>query len=272
MENEQLKDFIRNHLMIKTNEKEIEKNIIQLLELVRSYFSFECSLNNIFNKPKTEECPICFETREVGLMYSIEPCKHRFCLCCLIEHVKQKATNGEWEIKCPEQECETIIPLSTLVNDGLIQETNVLNQLEMNGVKANLRSDSHTRYCPKCGYAIIGTRKTPRIVCPQCSFVYCYNCKEEYHEGYSCKQYQQWKIENGRGDEEFKKYVNMHCTRCPRCKIPVEKIKGCNFIRCDLKKGGCGCGFCYACGKEVSHHSAHILKRDCSLSGEELPR
>ena len=48
--------------------------------------------------------------------------------------------------------------------------------------------------------------------------------------------------------------------KCPTCKILVDRIDGCNHVRCR-----CGTGFCYRCGK------AYLTNKATALNCHGLP-
>ncbi|KAH9019608.1 hypothetical protein EDB83DRAFT_124997 [Lactarius deliciosus] len=76
--------------------------------------------------------------------------------------------------------------------------------------------------------------------CPitECNFVWCKECQQEIVEGgpeHSCD-----------GSSEMKHLVEQQGWKyCPTCKVPCEKISGCNFMSCISP--GCNTHFCYKC-------------------------
>ena len=70
-------------------------------------------------------------------------------------------------------------------------------------------------------------------------------------------------------DRLFKEWMKQNCVQCPKCRLAIQRIGGCNWIYCSPDVGGCGTKFCYKCGKEVDHYSPHILSNDCSQSPTE---
>lgn len=45
-------------------------------------------------------------------------------------------------------------------------------------------------------------------------------------------------------------------TKCPGCKMRVNKIDGCNHIHCI-----CGTEFCYRCGEESEYYDEHVCRK-----------
>lgn len=72
---------------------------------------------------------------------------------------------------------------------------------------------------------------------------YCLNCRVLFHSEQTCKEYL---VTNTRdvNDEKFEKFVKgKKYKSCGKCKIWVEKNKGCDHMTCR-----CGYQFCYKCG------------------------
>lgn len=53
-------------------------------------------------KTVNETCFICLEATDVGRMFSIEGCLHRYCFSCMKQHVEAKLRNGMVP-KCPHE-------------------------------------------------------------------------------------------------------------------------------------------------------------------------
>ncbi|CAL5979128.1 Conserved_hypothetical protein [Hexamita inflata] len=88
------------------------------------------------------------------------------------------------------------------------------------------------KFCPicnklttKCGTAGVDTLL---YSCATCNHKWCSDCGDWHKPGKTCVQ-----------------LVNMK--RCPSCKIPTDKISGCNHITCN-----CGAHWCYVCGKQCT--------------------
>ena len=41
---------------------------------------------------------------------------------------------------------------------------------------------------------------------------------------------------------------------CPKCKIPIIRSAGCNYMNCKTGIGGCGHEFCYKCLADCPKH------------------
>ncbi|KAI6115337.1 hypothetical protein EDD16DRAFT_1594993 [Pisolithus croceorrhizus] len=65
--------------------------------------------------------------------------------------------------------------------------------------------------------------------CPSCSSEVCSAC-DDVHEGLTCKEYQARKLE-----ERVNTWINQQggsVRRCPQCRVPIEKVGGCNHMTC----------------------------------------
>lgn len=133
--------------------------------------------------------------------------------------------------------------------------------------------------CPKerCGWTVARSRpgETEKATCGECDFDFCTNCRHEYHYRTSCieraqlhQEWQAWGLtgrseywvhENGtlqkasktaqeckrieavtKAEQMDEAYKIMNCRLCPHCRRLVQKIGGCNAMRCgyDTDTGG----------------------------------
>ena len=53
-------------------------------------------------------------------------------------------------------------------------------------------------------------------------------------------------------DEE---YIERMTKKCPKCKVPISKISGCNYMKC----GKCNFEFCWVCGADWKTHGDHFV-------------
>lgn len=215
------------------------------------------------------DCPVCFESVTSENKYVVMPCKHTFCLKCVTDHIVGRINNGEIHIKCPESGCGTVFPANELFQNFLTTEE-LREKYDRNSV--NFYTSNHAdecKYCPLCNATIVINPNKLKIQCPICNKDFCLKCQCKYHDGLSCEDYQKWKKNNDDGDKQFEEWLKANGATCPRCKLACQRISGCNWIYCNPSVGGCGCGYCYKCGKEVDHYSPHILRADCSLSPKQ---
>ena len=110
--------------------------------------------------------------------------------------------------------------------------------------------DSNKAYCPnpKCKQVTkCDKKKTGKAICESCQFEFCGKCQIPWskHEKMTCEQ----ALEEEMG--EF--FTNSDLSNCPKCGVRVEKISGCNHIKCPQ----CEHGFCWICGAGAGY--GHFL-------------
>ena len=195
---------------------------------------------------KTETCGICLD--EISEFFILELCRHKFCNICLKEMVESSVNNAALlPLKCLT--CET--PLS-------LQDIKELTRPEMLPVLYKRSLENHMqknkeiyRFCPSpdCGQVLrlqtLNNKLKPwlkpnsklqKINCDACKRDFCSNCWKLDHPGMSC--------ESDLGPEIMK---TLNLRACPKCKIVVQKIDGCNHMHCK-KPYGCETHFCWVCG------------------------
>ena len=103
-----------------------------------------------------------------------------------------------------------------------------------------------------------------------CGTSFCFGCDKQAHKPLDCKVLETWdkKVADGAGDSGDG-WIKLNTKPCPKCKVPIEKNKGCMHITCRA----CGHGFCWLCmGDKESHggtdghvnqcnNIAHVEKR-----------
>nr|XP_055026846.1 E3 ubiquitin-protein ligase parkin [Misgurnus anguillicaudatus] len=119
---------------------------------------------------------------------------------------------------------------------------------------------------PGCGAGILPVDDVRRVCCELrnglgCGFVFCRNCKEEYHEG-SCRQkmataegntLQGYIVDEeaalrARWEQASQETIDKTTHPCPKCKVPVEKNGGCMHMVCPRSQ--CKFEWCWLCRVE----------------------
>lgn len=119
---------------------------------------------------------------------------------------------------------------------------------------------------PGCGAGLLPEDDHRRVQCELadglgCGFVFCRECKEEYHEG-ACRQ--RFAAERGnapqgyvvdeeaalraRWDQASQQTIDETTRPCPQCKVPVEKNGGCMHMVCP--RAQCKFEWCWLCRVE----------------------
>ena len=66
-------------------------------------------------------------------------------------------------------------------------------------INDSLNRTEECQFCPKgCGTPVFGDVDSPCIRCPntQCGFVWCFRCKDEWHQGRTCEEQKKLKVQN----------------------------------------------------------------------------
>ncbi|XP_065446454.1 E3 ubiquitin-protein ligase parkin isoform X1 [Chrysemys picta bellii] len=119
---------------------------------------------------------------------------------------------------------------------------------------------------PGCGAGLLPEPEVRKIVCEPsnglgCGFVFCRECKEEYHDG-ECSTLvssQEAIAQKGyvidehaamqaRWEEASRETIKKTTKPCPSCHVPVEKNGGCMHMKCPQAQ--CRFEWCWNCGLE----------------------
>ncbi|XP_074044097.1 E3 ubiquitin-protein ligase parkin isoform X3 [Macrotis lagotis] len=118
---------------------------------------------------------------------------------------------------------------------------------------------------PGCGAGLLPEPEVRKITCEPsnglgCGFVFCRDCKEEYHEGECSSLFEasgataqafmvdEQAAEKARWEEASKETIKKTTKPCPRCHIPVEKNGGCMHMKCPQPQ--CKFEWCWNCSLE----------------------
>ncbi|CAL9110991.1 unnamed protein product [Musa textilis] len=208
-------------------------------------------------------CNICMESKPLQQFVDISFCSHKFCLGCMSMYVSAKLDEDAANIRCPEPGCrygvleplsfQFLLPSKTFERwcDSLCQSM----------IRAKF-------YCPfKDCSALLeaagggGDEEEEEVItaseCPHCNRLFCAQCKEPWHHGLDCREFQKLG-EDERGREDLLLWglaAKEKWQRCPNCMITVERIDGCRLMRCR-----CGHCFCYICGSPMSQEDHYCFK------------
>ena len=260
-----------NNNNININESENEKNKnINLDDNINldSSAGIKNKLDKILNDDKKEEkflgkkkllpkkykiCDMCLEEFDENdsLNYELE------CGCiihyeCFDEHIKNAIKENNIPILCPYCKIE-IHPNYIYDSLNINEHFDLIEKYEkysMNNYIMN-HKDNYS-CCPTagCEYMFFFEKGENRFLCPLCNKEYCLFCKEIWHKGMTCQEFQDTKDEK-KLDEKFLNFaIGKNYKVCPNCNVWVEKTQGCNNMKCR-----CGHNFCYKCGKSISKHN-----------------
>lgn len=260
----------------KTKQDEIvlkEMEQLSKIDTIKKQFSKEKNpIKNNLTKKKTYElinkvdkhyiipdCPICLENKSSDLLIEAS-CSHKFCKSCLFEYFKTNIMSSNLHMKCPSQNCpqkfsinevETISNLCSKDADILLKNYHKFLKYE------EINKDPFMRWCtnPDCDTYIKGSPDNPKIICPKCNTMMCFNCLSKWHEGATC---------DSALELEYKKYTqNVQVKYCPKCKSKIEKNGGCNHMTCIR----CKFEFCWICGCKYEGSSHFAWYNLCGCPG-----
>ena len=186
---------------------------------------------------RAEICPACTSVASIPMKL---PCGHSWCRSCL-QHYLKSATEREslFPLTCHgiQKKCGEPIPLSTA------RELLPLDDFESlfhSAFSAHVVAHANKlHYCPTPDCPQI-YRSTPQGIfmqCPECLSQICTHCHSEAHEDLTCADVHD-------GDGLFWEWASGNdIKRCPKCKMAIEKMEGCNHMTCRM----CQTHICWVC-------------------------
>jgi len=281
-EKDKFNDFLpilnefKNSNLIKNNQNQ-ELYDSNLLKMERKKSDLKLLLNNKEEEDKKEKeeiikistCILCTEEFEENDIMNPEimECKKHVHGSCFINYIEEELNNNRIPIRCPlcagkerhEINYKTIIDCLLLNDkDNLAAK---LENISLNHLAEN-NSDEIT-FCPTagCNYMCSYDKNEFHLNCPKCKKEYCLQCKTEWHKNMTCQEYQRSKNKD-ENDAKFEEYAKgSKLKQCPKCKRWVEKVSGCDHIKCP-----CGTPFCYRCGRIKESEFDH----GCRYCGNSL--
>lgn len=236
-------------------------------------------LNVLFQDPSTndhsngtgkETCSImveCDENTKSHDLVRIQPCFHPFCLGCLTSYVTRMVSDNQSLvgcIPCPQAGCKVVIDDSKIIGLLCNEDDSGNNETEAALSKYHRFIGSnfveHNKYLtncptPNCSKVaqISDDPSTEAIECPDCLTLFCFICGNNWHEPLTCAQVKQFES----FDHESLTWISRNTKKCPKCKWPIEKNKGCDHMTC-MK---CNHEFCWNCFADMT---AGIASHDTS--------
>lgn len=255
----------------------LKKKDLLLLGLSKKYLNiFQNLLSNEENKKNINDienifCSICYSYKTKENFRKLN-CNHEFCINCLNSAILLKINSNESEIICPSQGCGIAINyylIKSFINEENFEKYDqlLLKSLFLENCKAKEKKIP----CPKCNISFFIWEDSSYFCCPKCKKTYCSNenCLGDwnFHAGKNCKEYF-----NENSDKNEKLFIDYRkkekIAQCPKCRTVIEKIKGCNYIRCESNICQKKTLFCYLCGELLKdiHLKEHFF--DQNIFGE----
>ncbi|CAG2105855.1 unnamed protein product, partial [Medioppia subpectinata] len=200
-----------------------------------------------------KQCLVCFDEINKSDTFGAE-CNHCLCIDCwnqyIATHVKDASSDDY--ITCPGDNCSRIIDDDDII--GIIREPIVCDKYRRLISNKFVTSESrYLRWCPNgdCLHAVRVKNSGPQDVECICKTVFCFKCGDQWHEPLTCDLYKNWaeKYASQTVDPKSANWLTKHTKCCPKCKFPIEKNGGCNYVLCSK----CRHQFCYQCLGRCSH-------------------
>lgn len=201
------------------------------------------------NKPaessgtKIESCVICLEDTDVGLIFSVDGCMHRYCFSCMKQHVEVKLLHGMVP-KCPHEGCS-----SELIIDSCKKFlTPKLIEIMSQRLTEAAIPVTEKIYCPypKCSALMSRSEvleysktiftnadKSGVRKCIKCHGLFCVNCKVPWHNSMTCVEYKRNNPDPHAEDVKLKTLAARNLWRqCVKCNHMIELVAGCYHMTC----------------------------------------
>ncbi|KAG6833600.1 hypothetical protein H0H87_004227 [Tephrocybe sp. NHM501043] len=199
------------------------------------------SWNDLYRDPSdiNDICPICYEAVSTPVVLG---CKHLYCAACIRHYLTSASETKVFPLACMGDEDKCKVPIAI----PIIQRSLLPQQYEhLINVAFLAHLDKHPqdfRYCttPDCTQIYCANTKA-MLKCPSCFAEVCSSCHEEAHEGMSCEDRRNRKVQQ---EEQLNdQWATSHgVKRCPTCLVFIEKTEGCNHMTCR-----CGAHICWIC-------------------------
>eukprot|EP01023_Acetabularia_acetabulum_P067065 TRINITY_DN916_c3_g1_i3.p1 TRINITY_DN916_c3_g1~~TRINITY_DN916_c3_g1_i3.p1 ORF type:complete len:445 (-),score=58.21 TRINITY_DN916_c3_g1_i3:49-1383(-) len=179
----------------------------------------ECSVCHM-GREETD-CPICLDTISGGDLFVVSMCNHHFHRECAKQSVLADMNCNNVPIQCPVCKTSKCEQCGFVVGSGPDEEGGNCCMFNQRDIKDLLDNNDYERYlnievretcktyqyfyCPgvNCGQYYDVEQEQQQVACPYCEFTVCLECGVPWHEGSTCKKYQQWQKENKQGDTKF---------------------------------------------------------------------
>jgi hypothetical protein len=172
-------------------------------------------------------------------------CSHEFCHGCLVSHLRVKIEEKE-ELTCPN--CNDEINQDK-INDLLENDEDLLSMYKKSIFKefGDARGMLDLVMCPNCNKICKNNDESNRIECANGCDDFCQICGQSHSPGFD------WRYCPNELDiiHEFDSIclsLDGYIKRCPLCKIMIERVSGCNSIKCP----NCKLKFCWSCLRSAS--------------------
>lgn len=183
--------------------------VLQLARILQEQFKIEDTVD------KTNQCPICISDYPLDNTFHIDGCNHEICRECATSYIQTALEEHVFPCLCPCCKAENNLAQSPreIPQQKILSVLSPENQAAWLELERDQTIASSEKikfvYCrnPDCGRpTMAGTMKEAdgleRVTCPYCYHKWCARCDTQtWHEGITCKDYQEWKQANGQANE-----------------------------------------------------------------------
>ncbi|XP_027702271.1 E3 ubiquitin-protein ligase parkin-like [Vombatus ursinus] len=228
------------------------------------------ALNLITTNSRSISCITCTDVRNPVLVFQ---CIHRHVICLDCFHLYSVTRLNDRQF-IYDPVLGYSLPCVAGCPDSLIKELHhfrILGEEQYNryqrygAEECVLQMGGVLCPSPGCGAGLLPEPEVRKITCEPsnglgCGFIFCRDCKEEYHEGECSTLFQasgataqafmvdEQAAERARWEEASKETIKKTTKPCPRCHIPVEKNGGCMHMKCPQPQ--CKFEWCWNCSLE----------------------
>ena len=211
-------------------------------------------------QPGEVECMICYETLDDGASYRVACCGHAYCPECVENKIKVSVNDKQFPLTCDSEGCSESFVWKDF--EKTAKDPKALRSLVEASIDHYTTSNpDKVKHCltPDCGAIYAVSSDGRPFTCYGCQTEICTTCHVQYHQGLTCAMYQSEKKDSGSVTEYLEQ--NKNTKRCPKCRVLIEKIEGCNHMTCKM----CRAHMCWRClkvflsGGEVYAHQSKCL-------------
>ena len=181
-----------------------------------------------------EVCPVCVDMPAHPERLA---CGHVYCTNCLRHFLTTAATRTTFPLVCMGTGAQCGSPIPIPVIRRFVPAQHAFDALLRAAFLAHLeRHTDEYKFCTTPDCTQIYRASTPGsegafVECPSCFAAVCTACHEEAHESFSCGE--RAKVQEKENERLFSVWAGQNGVKhCPACKIPIERIDGCNHISC----------------------------------------
>ena len=232
---------------------------------IPTYCKIEIPKETLESFQDPDICPICYANKVNKNNIAQKNCKHKFCDKCITTYLTQKIINGEvLNIRCLMGGCKHLYTKEEIKSNV---PPNIFNKyIKFYQIQIKLKNPNKIYInCAQidCEELIDVTNINEGNVKCKLGHIFCRKC---YKIGGHLPNDPPCNIDDLNQDffNELNKKnsynVRIKYKQCPQCKVLIEKIDGCNQMKCI----NCGFNFCWLCLKEyTSNHYSLYNTQGC---------